>query len=470
MPTVRTKAVAAAIAAVVLALLVTLVDGSWKGTPLTAGAADGVDRVDNAALTPPVLVPVSGDPAGATPTDAGITAALAQPMGANALGEPPAVSVVDALTGRRLYGSDATHAATPASTTKIVTAAAALTAPGPDHRITTRVVSGSAPGTIVLVGGGDPTLTALDGRQYAGRYQPARLSDLAAQTAAALKTAGTTDVALRYDTTLYTGPAVHPIGENENIAPVVSLMVDEGRVNPSIVGKESTRVATPGADAAKKFATMLKTHGITVDGAPAAGTAPTAAADLASVQSPPMSAMVEQMLTVSDNDMAEALLRQVAIAKGEPASFEGGTTASRAVLEGLGVDFGDSDLKDGSGLDATDRLTPQTLVQTLAAAASPQHPELRWVLTGLPIAGFTGTLADRYGVDGASGDAAGVVRAKTGSLSGVSTLAGVVRDRDGRLLAFAILADRVPGDAEPARAAIDRMAAALADCGCGTPT
>lgn len=470
MPTVRTKAVAAAVAAVVLALLVTLVDGSWKGTALTARAADKDERVDTAALTPPVLVPVSGDLAGAVPTDAGIEAALAEPMRADALGAPPAVSVVDALTGRQLYGSSATHAATPASTTKIVTAVAALTAPGPDHRIVTRVVPGTEPGRIVLVGGGDPTLTALDGKQYAGRYQPARLSDLAARTAAALKAKGTDTIALGYDTTLYTGPAVHPIGENENIAPVVSLMVDEGRVNPSIVGKESARVATPGAEAAKKFATMLESHGITVDGAPAPGTAPVGAADLASVQSPPISAMVEQMLTVSDNDMAEALLRQVAIAKKEPASFQGGTSASRAVLEGLGVEFGASDLKDGSGLDATDRLTPQTLVQALGLAASPQHPELRWVLTGLPIAGFTGTLADRYGTGGAAADAAGVVRAKTGSLTGVSTLSGVVRDRDGRLLAFAILADQVPGDATPARAAIDRMAAALADCGCGTPT
>lgn len=380
------------------------------------------------------------------------------------------MAVVDALTGRALFGANQERAATPASTTKITTAVAALTAPGPDHRIATRVVPGATPGTIVLVGGGDPTLTALDGRQYGGRYQPARLSDLAVATVAALKAAGTTQVRLQYDTTLYTGPAVHPIGAgNENIAPVVSLMADEGRVDPSIVGKEADRVQTPGADAAKKFAAMLKSSGITVEGAPAAGTAPAGGApELASVQSPPVSAMVEQMLTVSDNDMAEALLRQVAIAKGQPASFQGGTVASRQVLEGLGVTYGASDLKDGSGLDKDDRLTPQTLVQTLTLAASPKHPELRWALTGLPIAGFTGTLADRYGQSSGAADAAGVVRAKTGSLTGVSTLSGLVRDRDGRLLAFAILADRFTGDPGPARAAIDRMASALAGCGCGT--
>lgn len=461
----RSKAIAAVVAAIVLAVLVTLVHGSWKGERL-ARADEDTKRVASAAA-PPVLAPVSGDAAGATPTEAGIRAALEPLAKATALGAPPAVAVVDALTGRPLYGANQERAATPASTTKITTAVAALTAPGPNHRIATRVVPGATPGTIVLVGGGDPTLTALDGGQFGSGYRPARLSDLATATAAALKASGTTQVRLQYDTTLYTGPALHAIGVNENIAPVVSLMVDEGRVDPTVVGKESNRVASPGIDAAKKFAAQLKTAGITVDGTPAPGTAPaTGAPELASVQSPPLSAMVEQMLTFSDNDLAEALLRQVAIAKGQPASFQGGTVAARQVLEGLGVPYGASNLKDGSGLDKEDKLTPQTLVQTLAVAASTAHPELRWALTGLPIAGFTGTLTDRYGATSGSADAAGVVRAKTGSLTGVSTLSGLVRDKDGRLLAFAILADRFTGDPDPARAAIDRMAAALADCGC----
>ncbi|MET7298971.1 D-alanyl-D-alanine carboxypeptidase/D-alanyl-D-alanine-endopeptidase [Embleya sp. NPDC005575] len=460
----RSKAIAAALAAIVLAVLTTLVHGSWKGEPLAARADEQTKRVASAQ---PVLAPVSGDPAGTTPTEAGIRAALDPLTKATALGAPPAVAVVDALTGKALYGANQDRAATPASTTKITTAVAALTAPGPSHRIATRVVPGATPGTIVLVGGGDPTLTALDGKQYGSAYQPARLSDLAAATATALKATGTTQVKLQYDTTLYTGPALHVIGVNENIAPVVSLMADEGRVDPMVVGKESNRVQSPGIDAARKFAGLLKTSGIAVDGTPAPGTAPAGGApELASVQSPPMSAMVEQMLTVSDNDLAEALLRQVAIANGQPASFQGGTVAARKVLEGLGVTYGTSNLKDGSGLDKENRLTPQTLVQTLAVAASEPHPELRWALSGLPIAGFTGTLTDRYGPNSGSADAAGVVRAKTGSLTGVSTLAGLVRDRDGRLLAFAILADKFTGDPDPARAAIDRMAAALADCGC----
>lgn len=116
---------------------------------------------------------------------------------------------------------------------------------------------------------------------------------------------------------------------------------------------------------------------------------------------------------------------------------------------------------DGSGLDRADRLTANLLTALLVKAGDPDRPELRPVLTGLPVAGFTGTLTSRY-TDGA----AGVVRAKTGTLTGVNTLAGTVVDQDGRLLAFAFLtADTT--DPGAAQSALDRTASALAACGCG---
>src|SRR5664280_3915170 len=119
-----------------------------------------------------------------------------------------------------------------------------------------------------------------------------------------------------------------------------------------------------------------------------------------------------------------------------------------------------------SGLSRDDRLAPSTVVRLLVLAAAPDHPELRPLLTGLPVAGFAGTLADRFRT-GPSAPAAGVVRAKTGTLEDVSALAGVVVDADGRLLAFNITADAVPvGRVSPAEAALDRTAAVLAGCGC----
>jgi D-alanyl-D-alanine carboxypeptidase/D-alanyl-D-alanine-endopeptidase (penicillin-binding protein 4) len=96
-----------------------------------------------------------------------------------------------------------------------------------------------------------------------------------------------------------------------------------------------------------------------------------------------------------------------------------------------------------------------------------ENPDLRPVLTGLPVAQFTGTLDDRFDSRRAA-DAAGVVRAKTGTLSGVSSLAGFVVARDGNTYGFAVLADEIV-DAEAARAALDEMAAALAGCGCAHP-
>ncbi len=111
---------------------------------------------------------------------------------------------------------------------------------------------------------------------------------------------------------------------------------------------------------------------------------------------------------------------------------------------------------DGSGLDRDDRLTADLLTALLVKAGDPRRPGLRPVLTGLPVAGFTGTLSTRY-ADGASG----LVRAKTGTLTGVNALAGTVVDRNGRLLAFAFLASNT-ADAAAAQSALDKAATALA--------
>ncbi|MGW0659173.1 D-alanyl-D-alanine carboxypeptidase/D-alanyl-D-alanine endopeptidase [Streptodolium elevatio] len=494
MPRVRTAALAAAILGILLAVLAVWAAGPWKdgyrvaerhgdksGGVQSAVGADGSGNGGTAAgerrITPPVLLPVGVDPAGPAPTDAGVKAILDPLLADKSLGGSTAVSVVDAVTGQPLYGVGADRGATPASTTKIVTAVAALSALPPDMRLTTRVVMGADPGTIVLVGGGDPTLTALDGTQYAGSYAPARLDQLAEATAAALRAAGVTSLKLAYDNSLYSGTAQHPIGPNENIALVVPLTTDEGRVDGKIAEGPGKRVADPSAKAAQQFAQLLARQGIAVNGTPAPGNAPPTGAEgaptapgtqLAAVQSPPVPEFVEQMMTASDNDMAEALLRHIAVAKGKPASFEGGEQAVREVLGGLGVNLGALDLNDGSGLDNQNKMPPAVLTQTITLAASPARPELRPTLTGMPIAGFTGTLKDRFD-DRGSLAGAGLVRAKTGSLTNVSTLAGLVRDKDGRLLAFAFLADGVKGAPDVARPALDSLATALAGCGCGTP-
>ncbi|MEW2073653.1 D-alanyl-D-alanine carboxypeptidase/D-alanyl-D-alanine-endopeptidase [Streptomyces sp. NPDC012403] len=365
------------------------------------------------------------------------------------------VAVVDVATGERLYGTGSGEALTPASTTKIATAVAALSAMGADHRLTTRAVYEPDTEEVVLVGGGDPTLTA---RKDAGEL--ASLRDLAERTAAALAKRGVREVTLSYDTTLYKGTTIHPIGVNPNIAAVTPLMVDEARTDGSTSGP-APRVADPAADAARTFGDLLKEHGVKAT-PPGPSKATTRASTLATVSSPPLAALVERMLTNSDNDLAEALARHTALATGESADFAGAGAAITARLKQLGLPLKGAgiDIKDGSGLDRRDKLTADLLTALLVKAGDPAHPELRPALTGLPVAGFTGTLAGRY-TDGA----AGVVRAKTGTLTGVNTLAGTVVDKDGRLLAFAFLAN---GTTAPtaAQSALDKAATALAACGC----
>lgn len=362
-------------------------------------------------------------------------------------------AVVDVATGRRLYGTGSGDALTPASTIKIATAVAALSAMGPDHRLTTRAVFEPDTKEVVLVGGGDPTLTA--------REKPApglaSLRDLAERTAAALAKRGLREVTLSYDTTLYAGDKRHPIGENPNIAEISPLMADEARTDGSSSGT-ATRVPDPAADATRTFGDLLKKHGIKTT-PPGPSKSSTRASTLAAVSSPPLAALVERMLTNSDNDLAEALARHTAIATGKRADFAGAGAAVRAQLQKLKIPLKGAVFRDGSGLDRRDRLTADLLTALLVRAADPAHPELRPALTGLPVAGFTGTLSGRY-ADGA----AGVVRAKTGTLTGVNTLAGTVVDKDGRLLAFAFLASGP--NATAAQTALDKAATALSTCGC----
>ncbi|MCX4676290.1 D-alanyl-D-alanine carboxypeptidase/D-alanyl-D-alanine-endopeptidase [Streptomyces sp. NBC_01433] len=374
----------------------------------------------------------------------GLPETLAQLLDTPALGTRSTAVVIDTATGKQLYGHGATTPMTPASTVKIATAAAALSALGPDHRIATTVRASPDARTLTLVGGGDPTL------------DKAALRALAADTVRALRAKGVTSVKLAYDTSRYSGPALHPIGPNENIAPVSALMVNEGRLDSTDRGP-APRTTDPAGDAARAFAGYLDDGGVATKSAPRAGRPAAASEPVATHRSAPLSSLVERALTNSDNDIAEALARQTALAAGEPADFKGSRRAVTAQLKRLKMPVTGARLADGSGLDRADRVTAGLLAALLARAADPDHPELRPVLTGLPVAGFSGTLGNRYS---ATDRGTGVIRAKTGTLTGVNALAGTVLDHQGRLLAFAFLASGTPSAAE-AEPALDALATAL---------
>ncbi|MFD5210676.1 D-alanyl-D-alanine carboxypeptidase/D-alanyl-D-alanine-endopeptidase [Streptomyces anulatus] len=414
----------------------------------TGGAHHGRPTPDGPRPAPsaPAVLPALGTTTHDAPQDAAaLRDTLAPLIGVPELGDKVAASVIDTATGKQLYGNGATTAMTPASTIKIATTTAALSVLGPDHRIATTAALSPDARTLTLVGGGDPTLSK------------AALRSMAADAAKALREDGKDSVRLAYDTSRYTGPVLHPISPNENIAPVTALMVNEGRVNDTDRGP-AKRTDDPAGDAARAFAAQLEKVGVKVTGTPREARPADKARTVATHCSAPLSALVERTLTNSDNDIAEALARQTAIAKGESADFAGARRAVTNELKKLKVPVTGAHLADGSGLDRKDRVTPALLTALLARAADPDRPGLRPVLTGLPIAGFSGTLGDRYR-DGSEGT--GLIRAKTGTLNGVNSLAGTVVDPRGRLLAFAFLASGSLSATE-AEPALDALATALA--------
>jgi D-alanyl-D-alanine carboxypeptidase/D-alanyl-D-alanine-endopeptidase (penicillin-binding protein 4) len=429
-----------------------------------------------AAGARPVLPAAAGS--GLPPTRGGLAATLNPLLNRGVLGMHVGVVVSDMSSGRVLFSNGASTPLEPASTAKLTTAVAALDVLGPSATFSTRVTGGASPGSIVLVGGGDPTLAA--GPPPASDYpRPATLKSLAAATARALRADGRRSVRLSYDTSLFTGRALAPGWTTSyvttgNVTPITSLEVDQGRLTASGAPQDADnpdnfrpRSLTPAPQAARVFASFLARQGIHVAGGITQQRAPGHAAAIASVSSPPLSAIVGQMLRESNNVIAEDLARQVAVHKGAPASFSGAAASVTKVLRGLGVSGG-IHLVDGSGLSPEDRVAPAALAQVLAVAAASSHPGLRATLTGMPVAGFSGTLAPGQSVFGRfTGPGVGLVRAKTGNLNTVVDMAGTAYDTNGRVLVFAFMADRVPARRLlQAASTIDAMAGALARCGC----
>ncbi|HEU5265545.1 MAG TPA: D-alanyl-D-alanine carboxypeptidase/D-alanyl-D-alanine-endopeptidase [Jatrophihabitans sp.] len=406
--------------------------------------ATAAGSAPSALAAPPSAAPL--------PTRAGLSAAVDALLRAPGLGAQVRARVVDIASGAVLLDRSGSAAATPASTAKLLTAAALLAVRRPTDRLRTVVRAGTG-GSIVLVGAGDPTLSAAAPGQSSRYPGAARLSELAAQLRAAHLRVTSIVVA----DGLFRGPAVSPAWAADDVpsdygAPITAVMADGGRAAPADV----VRSNQPDLDAGHALARLLDVPALPVRrGAAGNGAA------LASVWSAPLGTLIGQMLRYSDNVIAECLGRQVALAdRGQP-SFTGAAAAIAAVLHRLGVAVG-TGMVDASGLAERDRLSPAVLVAVLRTSA--RTPRLRDALDGLPVAGWSGTLVGRYDT-GVSRAGIGAVRAKTGTLTGVSALAGLVHDRSGALLGFAVLADRTP-DNVAAEHALDDVAGRLALCGC----
>jgi len=457
----------------VLSLAVVLGAGGYAA--YDAGLLDrflGPDEVTPAAIPPPegVRLPPAAparpvlDAAGqaAAPTPRQLRSHLGDTLRDDDFGRHLGVLVEPLGAGRDLLRVGGHDAFIPASSMKLLTTTTALQLLGPEHRFETTVVRGQNRRSVVLVGGGDPLLTQ---KPVPDAYpEPATLRELARRTADRLEADGVRRVRLGYDASLFSGPAASPEWERDYVSgdvvsPISALWVDEGREEPLL----TSRSDDPAQAAAEAFAEELERAGITVRGSPDPASAPARSRELARVPSPTLAQIVEYVIENSDNEGAEVLLRHAGLASGRQGSFDGGAAAVRATLSRLGVDMGKVDMYDGSGLSRQDRVTLDTLVQTLQVAAKPSNPDLRPVVAGLPVAGFNGSLAYRFVTFGSEGR--GLVRAKTGTLTNVHALAGVTVDRDGAPLAFAAVADHVRLiDTLDARAALDALTADIATC------
>lgn len=492
-------------------------------------APGGLTRAPLATVTPSLPRPSgvtattpAPDPSGmpvrpvddlaAVPSPAGLAGALAPALADPALAGSSVV-VRDGLTGATLFERDPATPRVPASTAKLLSALAVAQTFPEGSVFTTSVRAGTAPDRVVLVAGGDTLLAPNAGAPdaVAGR---AGLGDLADQVAAALRArAGGPpgSVLVQVDGSYATGPATAPawptIFRSAGIAGTVApLGLATQRIQ---LGRPA--VVDPVAETAQAFAARLTERGVTARYDPTAPpvapttspptgptvalptgptvalpTGPTGAPGvpstvpptlvpgatgaagptgvLGSVRSAPVAQVLALALQDSDNTLTESLARSAAVRSGRPGDFAAVGEFVRAAVAGAGVDTTGVRLADASGLDPTDTAPARVLADVLVLATTGRAPALATALLGLPVAGLTGTLGDRFAGTGAR-PGLGWVRAKTGTLTGVNTLAGLVTTAQGRLLVFAVLQQGGAGT-PVARAALDRFAATLATCGC----
>lgn len=451
---------------VVAVLLCAVVAGIGVGFGVTALGTTGLVGMATVPPPPPAVVhpalrPAAGD--GPAPSRTGVGAVLDPMVAAGGLGTLSG-EVLDPATGTVLWQQDPSVALMPGSTAKLLTASAALLTLDHQARLRTTVLAGAEPGTVVLVGGGDPTLSAAQSGTATGYPGAARLDDLVAQ----VRAHGPVRHVL-VDVSRYVGDAFAPGWVPADvaggyIAPIEPIMLDGAREDPR--QEVSPRSAKPATAAGAELARRLGAAPDTVT----VGYAPPGAAVLGEVSSPPMQDLVATALTESDNVLAEVLAREVARATGAQPSFSGASQAVLTVLRGHGFDVSGATMVDGSGLSVDDAVPATLLTEVLGAAAAPDRSNvdpqrtiaLRPLLVGLPVAGASGTLADRY--HGLAAGGRGWVRAKTGTLTGVNSLAGTVLDAEGRILVFALLSNG-PNPVS-VRPRLDALAAGLRSCGC----
>ncbi|MEX0868981.1 MAG: D-alanyl-D-alanine carboxypeptidase/D-alanyl-D-alanine-endopeptidase [Nitriliruptoraceae bacterium] len=387
-------------------------------------------------------------------------------------------------SGNVRFAHDATRGLLPASTLKIVTAAAAVTALGPDATFVTRVEAQAPPtdgtviGDLALVGGWDPTLATDAFSRWAYPDRPAaRLAQLADRIVAAgvdrvtggvvatarpdsaerlapgwperylddldarYNTGLTIDAGLRVEYQWPEGaepPSVAPSGTNDDTSPQPDKVIASLSLYPEL-------------RAALELDELLRARGVDIGARPRRARSPAPPRqEIARLVSPPLRAMVENFVRTSDNHLADTVFRALGVAQFDDASWEAGGAATRDALHELGVDLAGSEVVDGSGLSRDNRLSARTLADVDQRMWVGDHAGT-WK-GALAVAGESGTLRRRL----TGSVAEGRFQGKTGSLRDVMAISGAI-DGSTRRLHVAVIINDVSGtDRQLARAAIDR--------------
>jgi D-alanyl-D-alanine carboxypeptidase/D-alanyl-D-alanine-endopeptidase (penicillin-binding protein 4) len=402
-----------------------------------------------------------------------------------------AASVVNAATGEQLYSRDAGEPAASLALHKVLTAAVAIHVLGPDTRIATRVYEGSVKGSVVLVGGGDATLSRLPAGAESVYAGAPKLSDLAAQTTASLErlypreeperrddddddddrrgpdterapAAPAWEISgLVVDAGLWSysdmwdagwDPSELTTGTQANITP---LMVDGDREDPTLA--TSPRGSDPIGTATSAFITALDLpEGPKVS----TGSAITDRPLLAEVYSQPVSVLVGQMLQLNDHTLADMLARLASKTIGSDGSAASLDQMYRSVLTEYGVPTEGLVVKDGSGLNPETAANPEYVARLLAVIVAGE-PTLHRIQAAMPVAGVSGPLMHRF-----SGELATVhtTFVGTGSATGeATTLGGLMTAADGSILTVSLQSTGAVSGATSL--ALESLVAAIHACG-----
>ncbi len=439
------------------------------GVLTRAGApADPVPLPDQTTPAPTVAAPAApaaqqlpSPTPGAAITADQVKAALAKPLASANLPAKVAMVVRDARTGATLFDRGGASVLEPASVTKVLSAYVVANTLPLDKPLTTRVVGSSTdPGHVVLVAGGDTLLSPGKGDpdQIVGH---AGVADLAAQVATQLKKQGRSEVTLDLDLSYAPGPFGVATWSPDYLGQGFSARIAQLGLSTERSDPPTPAAADPNKSVQRALIQQLKTRGITAT-AGAEVTAPSGATTLGSVQSAPLIDVLGQAMRDSDNAMIESLTRQAAFAKGVPGDDKSVPAFVIRTLQQHGFDTTGLKLADVCGLSDGTTFTAGLLADVITAGTTGKNPAMQNVLAHESVAGWNGTLDDRY-LAASNSSAAGEVRAKTGSLPGVSSLAGTVMTRSGRLLTFAVITNgSFPAGVYGTRTAIDDAVAALA--------